>query len=187
MSATVEGLWAELHGRLTRFVRRQVADEQSAEDLVQEIFLRVHARLDTLEDGARLHAWVYQIARNAIVDHYRARRPTTPVPETLAAPEEAGDDVAAELLPTVAALVHALPPESREALLLTEYEGLTQQELAARLGLTLSGAKSRVQRARGKLKGLLLACCALQLGHHGGIVDYQPRGDCCLEPTAAPG
>jgi RNA polymerase sigma-70 factor (ECF subfamily) len=65
----------------------------------------------------------------------------------------------------------------REALILTEYEGLTQAEYAARAGLSLSGAKSRVQRAREKLKQLLLDCCHFELDRRGGIIDFYPR--CC--------
>jgi RNA polymerase sigma-70 factor (ECF subfamily) len=184
MVATVEWVWAELHERLLRFVRRRVADEQSAEDIVQEVFLKIHARLGSLQDETKLHSWVYQIARNAIADHHRARRPAAALPEGLPAPEEA-DDVARELLPTVSALVNALPPEAREALVLTEYQGLTQKELGEQLGLSFSGAKSRVQRARGKLRELLLACCQVQLDRQGGIVAYQPRGACCGDPRPA--
>jgi len=105
-------------------------------------------------------------------------RPTAALPEGLPVPEEA-DEVARELLPTVSALLNALPPEAREALVLTEYRGLSQRELAEQLGLSFSGAKSRVQRARGKLRELLLACCQVQLDRQGGIVAYQPRGACC--------
>ncbi|HEX5506758.1 MAG TPA: RNA polymerase sigma factor SigZ [Thermomicrobiales bacterium] len=186
MVATVEGVWEELHERLARFVRRRVDDEQSAEDIVQDVFLKIHARLATLEDETRLHAWVYQIARNAIADHYRARRTLEPLPATLASPGDEGDDVARDLLPTVGVLVNALPPDAREALLLTEYQGLNQRELAERLGLSFSGAKSRVQRARGKLRELLLACCQFELDRQGRIVAYQPHGACCGDPQRPP-
>ncbi|HAH00091.1 MAG TPA: RNA polymerase subunit sigma-24, partial [Ktedonobacter sp.] len=64
-----------------------------------------------------------------------------------------------ELIPCIKTMVDSLPNDYREALYLTEYEGLTQRELADRLGLSFSGAKSRVQRAREKLKVMLLDCC----------------------------
>jgi RNA polymerase sigma-70 factor, ECF subfamily len=91
-------------------------------------------------------------------------------------PEE---DVQAELAPSVAAMVNALPEPYREALYLTEYQGLSQRDLAVRLGLSFSGAKSRVQRAREKLKQLLLDCCHLEFDRRGRIIDYQPRCACC--------
>jgi RNA polymerase sigma-70 factor (ECF subfamily) len=80
-------------------------------------------------------------------------------------------------------MVERLPAAYREAVLLTEYEGLTQQELAEHADLSLSGAKSRVQRARKHLKEQLLACCEVQLDWAGHLVDYQPRSGSCAAST----
>src|SRR5262252_2378026 len=113
--------------------------------------------------------------------------------EVLDLPEELpDDDIVSELLPCIRAMVLSLPAQDRQALILTEYQGLTQKELAQRLGLSLSGAKSRVQRAREKLKQQLLACCHFELDRRGHIIDYQPRcvccstGDCCAEVVIVP-
>ena len=98
------------------------------------------------------------------------------LPENL--PDE---DVISELFPSVRAMVMSLPAQDRQALILTEYQGLTQKELAERLGLSLSGAKSRVQRARAKLKQQLLDCCHFELDRRGHVIDYQPRCACCSD------
>jgi len=104
--------------------------------------------------------------------------------EELDLPEELpDDDIMSELLPCVRAMVLALPDQDRQALVLTEYQRLTQKELGERLGLSFSGAKSRVQRAREKLKQELLACCHFELDRRGHILDYQPRCTCCEQPT----
>ncbi len=155
---TTERLWHDLHDRLLRFVRSRVADEAGAEDIVQDAFLKIHAHIDSLRDDDRLESWVWQIVRHAIADQHRAHRPTAGVPEDLVAPveDDADDDAPRDLTLWVRATVEALPEPYREALLLTEYVGLTQRELAARAGISLSGAKSRVQRAREKLKAVLL-------------------------------
>src|SRR5204863_2532336 len=117
------------------------------------VFLKIHTRIDTLRNEERLPSWIYQIARNAIADYYRERRATLALSEVPVLAEEAGDDdVIKELIPSIKAMVDNLPADYREALYLTEYQGLTQRELAERLGLSFSGAKSRVQRAREKLK-----------------------------------
>ena len=84
-----------------------------------------------------------------------------------------------ELLPCVAAMVDGLPNAYREALRLTEYGGLSQKQLSTQLGISFSGAKSRVQRARAKIKQQLLDCCHFQLDHVGRIIDYQSRCACC--------
>ena len=179
MTVASEQLWETFSVPLQQFIRRRVPDPHSAEDILQDVFLKIHARIDTLHQQDRVAAWIYQIARNAIADYYRAQRPTSDVPETLAAPDDmVDDDVVQELLPCVAAMVDALPAAYREALRLTEYEGLSQKELSERLGISFSGAKSRVQRARAKIKEQLLACCHFQFDYAGRVIDYQPLCTC---------
>ena len=180
MTVASEQLWETFSVPLQQFIRRRVPDPHSAEDILQDVFLKIHTQIDTLQQQDRVAAWMYQIARNAIADYYRAQRPTSVVPETLAAPDDlATDDVVQELLPCVAAMVDMLPATYREALRLTEYEWLSQKQLSERLGISFSGAKSRVQRARAKIKEQLLACCHFQFDHAGRIIDYQSRCACC--------
>jgi RNA polymerase sigma-70 factor (ECF subfamily) len=181
MAMTTEKVWEEFHPGLKQFILKRIPDEQSAEDILQEVFLKIHTRIDTLRDEEKLQGWIYQVARNAIADYYRVRRVTLELPESLLLPEEPGidDDVVKQLIPAVRAMVNSLPEESRQALLLTEYQGLTQRELAERLGISFSGAKSRVQRAREKLKVMLLDCCHFEFDRLGKVIDYQPKCDCC--------
>jgi RNA polymerase sigma-70 factor, ECF subfamily len=195
MVATTEDIWHGLHDRLLRTIRRHVADAASAEDILQDVFLKIHLRIGTLRDEQRLEGWVYQIVRNAITDHRRRQRPGGPLPDELAAPEAADEDdagsVARQLVPFIRGTIADLPAPYREALLLTEYEGLTQQQLAERVGISLSGAKSRVQRGREKLKQILLDCCHVELDRRGGIIDFQGQCACCANgqcgPDCAPG
>ena len=91
----------------------------------------------------------------------------------------AEDDAVRELLPSMAAMANALPDAYREALRRTEYEGLSQKQLSEQLGISFSGAKSRVQRARARIKEQLLECCHFELDHAGRIIDYQPHCACC--------
>ncbi len=183
MSAlTTERVWEEFHAPLRQFIRRRISDEETAEDVLQEVFLRIHQHMDALKDVRKLEGWIYQITRNAIIDAYRSRRQevTLEAVGTLDLPEElSADDIVSELLPCVRSMVRSLPEADRQALVLTEYQGLTQKELAERLGLSFSGAKSRVQRAREKLKQQLLECCHFELDRRGRIIDYQPRCQCC--------
>ena len=186
---TTEQVWLELHERLLRFIRARVGDEGAAEDILQDVFLKIHTRIDTLRDEDRLEGWVWQIVRHAIADHHRGRRPAAELPEGLAAPDGTDDnaDAGRQLVPFIRATVAGLPGPYREALLLTEYGGLTQQELADRAGISLSGAKSRVQRAREKVKTVLLECCHFEFDRRGRIVDYQPRCDDCASEGCGEG
>jgi RNA polymerase sigma-70 factor (ECF subfamily) len=179
---TTERVWEEFHAPLQQFIRRRVSDEATAEDILQDVFLKIHQHMNALKDVRKLEGWIYQITRNAIIDAYRSRRQETTLEaaEALDLPEELpDDDLVSELLPSVRAMVRNLPEADRQALVLTEYQGLTQKELAERLGLSFSGAKSRVQRAREKLKQQLLECCHFELDRRGHIIDYQPRCHCC--------
>jgi len=191
---TTERIWEEFHAPLQQFILRRVSDE-AAEDIMQDVFLRIHQHMDSLKDVRKLEGWIYQITRNAIIDAYRSRRPTTPLDaeEVLDLSEELpDDDVVSELLPCVRAMVRSLPELDRQALVLTDYQGLTQRELAERLGLSFSGAKSRVQRAREKLKQQLLKCCHFELDRRNHILDYQPRcqrcetAACCADEPRVP-
>ena len=188
MVMTTEKVWEEFHPRLKNFILKRIPDEQSAEDLLQEVFLKIHARIDTLRDEEKLQSWIYQIARNAITDYYREQRATLELPESLLLPEEplVGDDVVKELIPSIKAMVDSLPDEYRRALIMTDYEGLTQRQLAEKLGLSYSGAKSRVQRAREKLKVMLLDCCHFEFDRLGKVIDYQPKcGQCSCDGCSA--
>ena len=190
MSLNTERIWEAFHTPLHGFIRKRVSDEMVVEDLLQEVFLKIHQNGDTLQDVKKLESWIYQITRNAIIDFYRSTRPMSSLdtPEVLDLPEELpDDDIVSELLPCVRAMVNNLPEQDRQALVLTEYQGLTQKEFGERIGLTFSGAKSRVQRAREKLKQELLACCHFELDRRGHIINYQSRCQCCSSGTCYAG
>jgi RNA polymerase sigma-70 factor (ECF subfamily) len=177
-----EQVWEAFHAPLLHFIQARVADSAVAEDILQDVFLKVHQQIETLHDVKKLESWVYQITRHAIIDYYRSRKPvvTLEEPEVLLLPEELpDDDIVSELFPSVRVMVNNLPELDRQALVLTEYQGLTQKEFAERVGLSFSGAKSRVQRAREKLKQQLLACCHFEVDRRGHVINYQPHCQCC--------
>jgi RNA polymerase sigma-70 factor, ECF subfamily len=135
--------------------------------------VKIHRKLPTLRGGERVEAWVWRITRNALVDHFRRTHPSEPLPAELTSNSEPELD-APDLSPCVRRFVGELPPDYREA-----WKGLTQQEMAKQLGLSISGAKSRVQRARVQLKEMLLDCCRFELDRRGNVVEMQPRQKKC--------
>lgn len=174
---TLTAAWQEHRESLVRFVRTRVDDPSSAEDIVHDVLLRAYERQSQLRDQSKLAPWLYQMTRNAIADHHRGRKPHEELPEELAEPE-AEPAVIQQLAGCLTPLIARLPEPYRDALTLSEIDGLTQQETAARLGISLSGAKSRIQRARTKLQDLIHACCRIELDHRGSIRDYEPRPKC---------
>jgi RNA polymerase sigma-70 factor (ECF subfamily) len=180
--------WRERRADLRRFVSRRVADRDEVDDIVQDVLVRAHESMHQLASPDRLPAWLARIAANRIVDHYRARRPFDELPDDLAAAEP-DDNAVQALAPCLPAMVDRLPGTYRDALRLSELDGLPQREVAQRLGLSLSGAKSRVRRGREHLRHLVEACCRVVLAG-STIVDFErrvaatPRKPCdCLRPS----
>ena len=176
----LEALWFQFHTRLRLFIRSRVADADIADDILQDVFIRIHANMGKLRDKDRLESWVYQIARNAIIDHYRSSQGTFELTENIVLIEDPLEEEAASILaPSLKEYVDALPEPYRQALILTEYQGLSRKELADSLGISFSGAKSRVQRARQKVKDMLLTCCHIELDRRGTVIDYYEHCCCC--------
>jgi RNA polymerase sigma-70 factor, ECF subfamily len=171
-----ESLWREHRERLYRFVLGRVSDPATAEDIVQDVLVRAYQNRNTLRNAGRFQSWLYQITRNAIIDHYRAHKPTSPLPENLPEMQSQQEGrVQAELAQCLLPFIRSLPEHYRNAVELSEIGGLTQQETAARLGLSLSGAKSRVQRARRLLANMLLECCRVEFDSTGAVMAYEGR------------
>ena len=175
----LEELWNDYSSRLLAFIRGRVDDETEADDILQEVFLRVHTGLCCREAVGNLESWIYRVTRNLVIDHYRRRRPVGELSQTIPSTESLPleEDPRTRLAFSLRGTVDELPAPYREALVATEYEGLSQQQYADRAGISLSGAKSRVQRAREKLRQLFLDCCHFELDRLGRIVDYHER--CC--------
>lgn len=187
MTITTENVWREFSDQLRGFIGKRVSSPTDADDLLSEVFVKVHTRIDTLEDETRLAPWLFQITRNTLTDHYRRRpSPTAELEDVEAAVAEDDYDAAALISASLRGLVDRLPAKYRDALVLTEFEGLSQVDMAAELGLSVSGAKSRVQRARAMLRDQLLECCHFEFDRLGHVIDYQPRLTCCERPAASP-
>lgn len=175
-------MWREVIAQLRAFVRRRIADPDRAEDLVADILLRVHENLGSIDDRERLSHWVSRVARNAVIDEYRragrARELLVAEPETEPVEEPAETSVLDELAGCLRPLLAGLPPEQRRAVEMVDLDGMAQADAARHEGVSLSGIKSRVQRGRRRLAGLLGQCCALTLDARGVPMDYTPSSTC---------
>jgi len=169
---TTAAIWSAFSARLRGFIAKRVREEVDIDDILQEVFAKIHAGLGGLQEEDRLEAWLFQVTRRAIVDHYRKRR-------ALALPEDVAEktvpkDISAEVASWLDPMMSLLPEADQEALRLT-----SQKDLASRLGLSVTGARSRVQRARTRLKKAILDCCHIELDRRGTPIDYdKKRGDC---------
>lgn len=183
----VEELWREFASRLRAFISTRVSNQADVDDILQEVFVKIQRNEGKLRNADRLTTWIFRIAHNTIIDHYRAapRRREVPVDELdsdgHAPPSDAMIDdpsaVRAQLAACVQPLIAQLPAHSRQALELVELGGMSQTDAARELGLSVSGMKSRVQRARAQVFGQLNDWCSLTVDARGGPVDCQPGPD----------
>ena len=179
------GVWSELEGQLRPFLARRLAERSDVDDVLQETYLRIQAGLGNLRDSERFGPWVYQVARSALADHGRARArhplPTRAPDEGRApaaeAPESRDENAEGGLASNIAVFVAALPSPYREAVTLTELQGMSQKDAAEMLGVSLSGLKSRVQRGRRQIREMLQACCEIALDARGHVLSYDRRAD----------
>lgn len=191
MTTMTEELWRGMHDGLLAFIAKRVSDQSHAEDVLQEVFVRVHRQMDSVNDPRRIVSWIYQVTRNAIIDYYRKPGRWHEILAGLSADieafggelqEESGDS-GSELAGCLRPMIERLSQDYRDAINLVEFEGLTQQEAAKRMGVSLSGMKSRVQRGRKQLKQMLGDCCLIELDRRGGVIEYQARNEEC-DPCA---
>jgi RNA polymerase sigma-70 factor (ECF subfamily) len=175
---------AELRQGLHDFIARRVADADTADDLTQDVLLKVHRSGVDPTGVDDVAAWLYRIARNTLVDHYRHRdrhpHPDELPPEIIALDlDDEADAARRQLAGCLRPMVENLDPIYRDALNLTDLGDLSQAEAARRAGITSSTMKSRVQRARTQLREAVSACCAVHTDSTGQIHDYDPNPGCC--------
>ncbi len=184
---TTEQIWRELSDRLRRFVRSRIKSNSDVDDVLQTVFLRIQSRIDDLREVDRLESWVFQIARNAVTDHFRKRRDTQDDIDSLIDESEDAnsENATTELAHCLGTLIDQLPDDQRRALSMYEFDGVSQKDIAIQESISLSGAKSRIQRGRASLEAMLKSCCEFQLDRRGNVVDYESVNDDCCENDCA--
>jgi len=166
--------WHQHEAELRGWLRHRLRNTVDAEDLLQDVFLKAMRQGERFCAITNARAWLYEVARNALADRLRLARNTVELPEDISADldEAAAVDSLAACLPRV---LSELSPEDREAITLCDLERLPQEEYARRKGLSLPGAKSRVQRARKRLREQLTLSCQVSLDAAGQVSDFVPR------------
>lgn len=175
--------------RLYTFIERRVESPDVADDLTQDVLLRLLMNSEGRIENPT--AWVYRVARNVIIDHYRTRGSRPPFdsddPNAWGPAEDPfADDpheAQRELAGCLRSLVDQLAEPYRSAVTAVDLDGQTQTDLAQAVGLSASGMKSRVQRGRRQLRRLLTECCRVHTSPSGGITGYEPITGCRSDPS----
>lgn len=177
---TTQQIWIEYHDKLSAFIKARVSDDVITQDILQDIFIKIHSQIATLKEETKLEAWIYQITRHSIIDYYRSKKTIEKLPDWLEQSQaEEEEIIRQELSLCLIPMIEQLPAKYRLAIQLSELEGKTQKEVAEKENISLSGAKSRVQRGRKLLKAMLLDCCELELNRKNQVTAYTRKQNNC--------
>ncbi len=171
-------IWTGFSRHLRRYLTQRVRCRQDADDLLQEIFIKIHLKLPTLSNRESLPSWVWQITRNTLLDYYKQKRLPLVEIEQAVIQEVAlsSTEFNQWMADCVRPFLELLPTHYKEALELADLQNLSQKDLAQQWNLSYSGAKSRVQRARVELHGLFTQCCQIEADKYGNLIEVA-----CLE------
>ena len=167
----IENIWKEFNKQLMAFIVSKVKDKSVAEDILQEVFIKVHQKITSLENKQKLTAWLYAICRNAIYDYYR-KNSLEFSDVDLEELQDSGKVKNEHLDNCLEILIKSMPQDYSEVLDASELQGQKQKQIAEEQGLSLPAVKSRVKRGREQLKVKLQACCDFEFKEDGGVESF---------------
>lgn len=164
----------EFLSRLRAFIRRRVESDADADDLLQEVLAKLVKRGGGVSEES-IPAWLYTVARRAIIDRYRLRSDTISSDKDLTRSEDADGDASGELAQCLEPMLTLLDKEDQQLLRRVDMNGQSQASIARELGVAVSTVKSRTQRARAKLYAALINCCSVATDSRGKPYDFELR------------
>jgi RNA polymerase sigma-70 factor, ECF subfamily len=178
----IDKIHAEFHTLLYQYIAARIKDRDDAADVLQEVFIKISSKLDSLADSSKLRSWIFTVTRNAIIDFYRKNsgNNTTDLTDKIAdeTSAEADVDITKGLDKCLKGFIQELPEEYREIIIDSELKGIKQKDLAGKYNLAYPSVRSRVQRGRTRLKELLLTCCSIKADNRGNIIEKSAKNDC---------
>lgn len=174
MKPSIEEIWAKHGSKLAEYICQKTNHQDHCHDLLQDVYLKMQKNADKIDKAENVLPYILRMANNTVNDYYRVQHPDPVTVDPAVQPCCSGpatDNANARLADNfLKELIDTLPPHYRHALIRTELEGLSQKELAAELGISYSGAKSRVQRAKEMLRQSILGCCGYQFDRYGNVI-----------------
>ncbi|MGL4403572.1 MAG: sigma-70 family RNA polymerase sigma factor [Fusobacteriaceae bacterium] len=168
-------IWSELNSHLFSFIRKKVRTREDAEDILQEVYIKLHNNIHTLKEEERIISWIYQITRNTINDCIKKcyRINLSELDDNIITMEEEEDNnLNEEIIESMKQFIEKLPPTSKEIIKLYEFENLSHKEIGEKMGIKENNSKVKLKRAREKLKKELDQCCVFSLDRYGNILNY---------------
>jgi len=174
---TTKQVWISYSEDLKRFIISKVKDFTIADDILQDTFIKIHTKLHTLKDITKLKSWCFSIARNSMLDYWKASKQTF---------EIANFEAETQILENthteqdcLKGILKNLPKKYRDPLFLADIKGLKQQEVAHQLNQSVSTTKSQIQRARKLIAQGFIDCCGFTINPEGNLIgEIQDKEDC---------
>lgn len=167
--------WSACEAELLGYLRHRVGHIEDAEEVLQEVFIKAMRQGQQFCRIDNPRAWLFQVARNALADRLRVSREHVSLPDDLVAPQHDAPSPVDDLSQCLPRVLSELSATDRQAISFCDIEGRAQQELADLLGLSLSGAKSRLQRARQHLREKMESGCQVRFDESGSVCGFTPR------------
>jgi RNA polymerase sigma-70 factor (ECF subfamily) len=166
----IQIIWKDLCQELRAFILQKVKDPNLADDILQETFIKIHLNIHKVRDPSKLTAWTYQITRNTITDYFRSKKDFLQIENFELAAEE--NPSYQKLSNCINNKINQLSQKYKEVMILNTFKNLKQTEIADYLGMSYSGAKTRVQRAKIQLKNLVADCDNVETDSKGNIIGH---------------
>ena len=178
MQCDIHSIYQKYSTHLLVFIRQQIKDESTADDVLQEVFLKAMESCLRDTEIRNLKSWLFFVARNTIVDYFRLQNKSIQEDDYINLNHLNSIDFQQILSEDIADMIDLLPEEYATPLKLSDIEGIPQKEIAEKLEISLPGAKSRVQRARRKLRDLFYECCDMKFDTQGNIISCEIKSHC---------
>ena len=181
MTTEINHIWKEYKDQMLDFIRKKVKNKTEADDILQEVFIKILSKIESLKDSDKLKSWLYQITRNTIIDHYHEQQKRNKLDLILNPADEEIDEnstmKAAENW--IGLYIEELPENYRQAVILSELKGLSIGEIADTMNISYTNARARIHRGRQALKKNLTDCCTFHVDVYGNIIDYHTNPPVC--------
>jgi RNA polymerase sigma-70 factor, ECF subfamily len=173
-----EELWNTYSAELKAYIMKHVSNKYEAEDILQEVGIRIQQNAYKIKDITNVKGWLYRVTYNLIIDYFRERKKYSMIEDVneISSPDTSEhQNYNKETAECLLKLVEYLPSTYKEAIIESDYNGKKQSVLGEKWGLSNSGSKTRIQRARKKLKAVLLSCCEVKSDKAGNIIEFHSK------------
>jgi RNA polymerase sigma-70 factor (ECF subfamily) len=174
-------LWNEFNQKLLSYIESKVNNTHDAEDILQDVFVKIYNSIDQLETQAAIKSWIYRIMKNTIIDFYKKKKDISVSPDTLYSIEvdyDDGDNMNDDISKCIGEIIFTLPDKYQTVYDMYEKNNFKHREIAEALDISVSASKVRLKRAKDMCKRKLVECCDFQVDKYGNLISYKLKGTC---------